>query len=508
MKAGTLEIEMITNIARLQKEMADMKRAVGGAMGDIAATAGRADRAIEAVGTRGMTRMGGSAKLAGHQMQNLVYQLNDVVVSLASGQKPMTVFMQQGSQIGQIAMQAGVGIGGMARAVLGLAASAAAAALTNPYLLAAAAAAGIAFGAFKMFQSSVKQSGELDRYAQSLGLTAKEMEKLGPVGITAGDVMRGLWRTISDGLNLGPVFSSLKEWAVWAFQKVLEVGKISIAVIYAGWIGGFGAIRAVWQALPGVIGEAAVGAANLAISGIEYLANKAIAALNWLASWVNPVLDRVGLATISQIETVALPRMENSFAGSTARMGATVRDEFTSAFGDAMGMMDAFSAQWRENTLQAARDGSLPTLPGFGLIVRTGRAAPELAATAAKKAKPSAPCRLRMSSLPISRWKPRRSERPRSRSSGWKSPWRRSRLRPMPHALPFWKPAKPGNRPPAHSPPRSSCARRWLRSNCRSRCSASRRAHRRLPISRPSGSRSCSNAGSRPGNAIAPRAAS
>ena len=356
MKAGTLEIEMITNIARLQKEMADMKRAVGGTMNDIVVTAGRADRAMERVGTGGMTRMGGSARLAGHHVQNLIYQVNDMVVSLASGQKPMTVFMQQGSQIGQIAMQAGVGIGGMARALLGLAASAAAAALTNPYLLAAAAAAGIAFGAFKLFQSSVKQSGELDRYAQSLGLTAKEMEKLGPVGVTAGDVMRGLWRTISDGLNLGPVFTSLKDWAVWAFQKVLEVGKISIAVIYAGWVGGFSAIRTVWQALPGVIGEAAVGAANLAISGIEYLANSGLAALNWLASWVNPVLDRVGLATINRLETVALPRMENSFAGSTARMGATVRDEFTSAFGDAMTMMDAFSAQWRENTLQAARD--------------------------------------------------------------------------------------------------------------------------------------------------------
>ncbi|WBX86333.1 phage tail length tape measure family protein [Sphingosinicella microcystinivorans] len=356
MKAGTLEIEMITNVARLQKEMADMKRAVGGTMTDIVATAGRADRALASVGSGGMTRMGGSAKLAGHHIQNLVYQVNDVVVSLASGQKPMTVFMQQGSQIGQIAMQAGVGIGGMARALLGLAASAAAAALTNPYLLAAAAAAGIAFGAFKMFQSSVKQSGDLDRYAASLGLTAKEMKKLGPVGITVGDVMRGLWRTISDGLNLGPVFSILKDWGVWAFQKILEVGKISIAVIYAGWVGGFNAIKIVWQALPGVIGEAAVGAANLAIQGIEYLANKAVAALNWLASWVNPVLDRVGLATISQIENVALPRMENSFAGSTARMGASVRAEFTSAFGDAMTMMDAFSARWRENSLAGARD--------------------------------------------------------------------------------------------------------------------------------------------------------
>ncbi len=33
MRAGTLEIELITNVARLQKEMADMKRTVAGAMG-------------------------------------------------------------------------------------------------------------------------------------------------------------------------------------------------------------------------------------------------------------------------------------------------------------------------------------------------------------------------------------------------------------------------------------------------------------------------------------------
>lgn len=348
MKAGTLEIEMITNVARLQKEMADMKRTVAGAMGDMADSASRADRALNAVGGGGVTRMGGSAKLAGHHVQNLVFQLNDMVVGLFSGQKPMTVFMQQGTQIGQIAMQAGVGIGGMARALLGLAASAAAAALTNPYLLAAAAAAALAFGAFKLFQSSVKQTGELDRYAQSLGLTKKEMEKLGPVGITVGDTMKGLWKTVSDGLNLGPVFSTLKDWAVTAFEAVLTAGKYAVAILYAGWVGGFNAIRVTWAALPGVVGEAAVGAANLAISGIEYLANKAIAAINWLAEWVNPVLDRVGLATITRIESVALPRMENSFAGSTARMGAQVRDEFASAFGDAMGMMDAFSARWRE----------------------------------------------------------------------------------------------------------------------------------------------------------------
>jgi hypothetical protein len=355
MRAGTLEIEMITNVARLQKEMADIKRTVAGAMGDVADSAARADRALNTVGGGGVTRMGGSAKLAGHHVQNLVYQLNDMVVGLFSGQKPLTVFMQQGSQIGQIGMQAGVGIGGMARALLGLAASSAAAALTNPYLLAAAAAAALAFGAFKMFQSSVKQSGELDTYAQSLGLTKKEMEKLGPVGITVGDTMKGLWKTVSDGLNLGSVFSTLKDWAVTAFEAVMTVGKYAIAFIYAGWVGGFNAIRIIWSSLPGVVSEAAVGAANLTISGVEFMANKAIAAINWLVDRVNPLLDRVGLSSISRIESVALPRMENSFAGSTARMASQIKGEFSSAFGDAIAMMDSFSAKWRENSIAAAK---------------------------------------------------------------------------------------------------------------------------------------------------------
>lgn len=355
MKAGTLEIEMITNVARLQKEMADMKRSVAGAMGDIADSASRADKALGSAGGGGLTRMGGSAKLASHHVQNLVFQLNDMVVGLFSGQKPLTVFMQQGTQIGQIGMQAGMGIGGMARALVGLAASSAAAALTNPYLLAAAAAAALAFGAFKMFQSSVKQTGELDKYAQSLGLTKKEMEKLGPVGITVGDTMKGLWKTVTDGLSLGSVFSTLKDWAVTAFDAVMQAGKYAIAFIYAGWVGGFGAIKILWATLPGVIGEAAVGAANLAISGVAFMANKAIAAINWLVDRVNPLLDRVGLSTISRVESVALPRMENSFMGSTARMAGQIQSEFSAAFGDAMSMMDSFSAKWRENTIAAAK---------------------------------------------------------------------------------------------------------------------------------------------------------
>ena len=63
----------------------------------------------------GLIKSGSSAKLSSHEMMNLSYQLQDVVVGFASGQKPMTIFMQQGSQISQIMMNAGVGIGALVK---------------------------------------------------------------------------------------------------------------------------------------------------------------------------------------------------------------------------------------------------------------------------------------------------------------------------------------------------------------------------------------------------------
>ncbi|WP_395326941.1 phage tail length tape measure family protein [Novosphingobium sp. BL-8H] len=69
-------------------------------------------------GAAAIKETGQAAQLAAHHAQNLFYQLNDVFVSVASGQKPLTVFIQQGSQIAQIYAQAGMGLKGFS---LGLA---------------------------------------------------------------------------------------------------------------------------------------------------------------------------------------------------------------------------------------------------------------------------------------------------------------------------------------------------------------------------------------------------
>ena len=60
--------------------------------------------------------VGASGKLSSGQLVNLSYQLNDVVVSLAGGQRPLMVLMQQGSQIAQI-FGPGAGVTGVLKGV-------------------------------------------------------------------------------------------------------------------------------------------------------------------------------------------------------------------------------------------------------------------------------------------------------------------------------------------------------------------------------------------------------
>lgn len=57
-------------------------------------------------GAANVDKYAGSSKAAAYHVQNLSYQVNDVVTSLASGQKPMQVLAQQGGQIFQIFQQA------------------------------------------------------------------------------------------------------------------------------------------------------------------------------------------------------------------------------------------------------------------------------------------------------------------------------------------------------------------------------------------------------------------
>jgi len=355
-QAGRLNIEIVAEIARLQQDLDKAKRAVNAASKDIAQSARHANDNLAGMG-RGALKAGQNSRLASHHMANLSFQLQDIFIGLQGGQKPMTVFLQQGSQIGQIMTQAGVGVGGLAKNVGGMTLRFAKA---HPIMVAIGVAAGGATIGIRSLSNEMTESGKIDEFVAGLGLTKDELEKLEDQAVTAGDVFRGLWQTLLDVTTLdekiGAFWQKLKGFASDAGTAILTVIKNVAAGIYAGFKGAADAARIVWQQLPGAIADATIQAANFAIRTLEQMANKAVGILNALVGGINDTFVGEFFGGLPQMAEVSFGRIENSFAGSASRMGADLSGVFGAAFNEGLAGIDGFMATARDNILQATRD--------------------------------------------------------------------------------------------------------------------------------------------------------
>jgi hypothetical protein len=307
----------------------------------------------QSVAAASMGAVAGSTKIAHYHMLNLGFQLQDIFVSIMSGQKPLQILAQQGTQIAGIMMQAGVGVMALARAVVGLAAAGVAAALTNPILLGIAAAATLAYAALKSFQATVKSTGELDAYANSLGLTTEEMKQLSSTGVTLGDVFRGIGKTISDALNLQKVFAAIGEFWSKAMKVVGDVTLKTTAAIYAYYAGSFNAIKTLWQNFPSIMSSIAVSAVNGVVGAVETMINRVVSGINVLVGAANTVMSATGSGLrISTIEAVKLGRMANENANVIKNTSASIASGYTSAYQQAKRLGGAIS----ENIIAASKD--------------------------------------------------------------------------------------------------------------------------------------------------------
>jgi hypothetical protein len=300
--------------------------------------------------------VGQTGQLARHHMMNLGFQFQDLGVQIASGANPLTAFIQQGAQIGGIMTQAQIGIMGVVRAFGAMVAAATMAIVTNPILLGIAAAATAAYVAFKQFQSAVAETGEIKDYANSLGLTKKELRELENVHVTFGDVLSGVWATISEGLGLDKVWESISEFATNAFDVILKGAGMATAGIYAYFAGSFDAIKIVWKNLPAVLGDLFVQAVNLSIKAVEMLVNGVLDGINYVTTKANGVLTSMGLAAVfAQVESVKLGRVANENAGAAARTTVAVFDAYASRYSEALSGMKAIGLQIKQNTLDATK---------------------------------------------------------------------------------------------------------------------------------------------------------
>ncbi|THK34676.1 hypothetical protein EHS39_28855 [Ensifer sp. MPMI2T] len=237
--------------------------------------------------TAAVTADNAAMRAASFQRRNLIFQLNDVAVSLASGMNPLMVFAQQGSQIGQIY----AGQGGVA------------AALRETGEMAGQAAS--RFGRWGLVLAPL---------ALGLANIKSQAEDALRSSVSWGEVVTATFQTIWEGLRdtFGPAVSTLLDPISYAFDK-LSSAAVDIAELVINSFRAAGAdVAFVWGQLPNIVGGAFVGAVNMAIDHLNKLVNASKEAVNEIINAFNliPGVDISKLDASGQ----AISRVPNTFA--------------------------------------------------------------------------------------------------------------------------------------------------------------------------------------------------
>lgn len=337
--AGTLSIEIIAEIARLQEDMRKVEQVVGGMAKGVGKSVGAANDNIAAIGR--------TTKLTSHQMLNLSYNLQDLGVQFAMAaqssnplQMAMMALFQQGSQIAGISQQAGVGIGSMAKQV---AASVGSFLLAHPAILAVTAATAAGALAFKGFTDTLENRAPVEDYIKSLGLTADEAKKLTDTHVTLGDAAGAAWDMIKEALGLDSVFSTLKGWVADAAKWLYDQFKDATSSTYAAFAATYDNIGLIWRNLPALMGDAARLAVNQVIDTLGKLVNDAIRLLNLLGKGANAVFG----TSFGDIAPIDVSRLKVQYSAAGKEVAAAWSNSFNSYKQRASGAFDA----WEDRTI-------------------------------------------------------------------------------------------------------------------------------------------------------------
>ena len=231
-----------------------------------------------------------------HQNQNLIYQLNDIVVGLTSGQKPLTVLIQQGSQISTI-YGPGNGVAGTF-AKLGTSLRTVLAPLAPAVITLAGVAAGF-------------------------GLLTLEIRKATGVHVSLANTIVGTWEVAKNGLKsyvaeLGKsqvgtitsgIFDFIKDAAYNATNSIIGLFVYAVSVI-----------KALFTDLPHTVESALVGLVNSVINAIEVMINTSIDGLNAVITAANK-LPAININPVSQ---VTLTRWKDDYSSALENILTTL----------------------------------------------------------------------------------------------------------------------------------------------------------------------------------------
>ena len=196
--------------------------------------------------TAAQLRLGNATRMSAMQQRNLVFQLNDVAVSLASGMNPLMVFMQQGSQIATIYGPEEGGVGKALEETGKLATS-----LVSKFLPLGIVLGGVAAG-FAAMTHEINRNAETQVSMGDVFMATWELASVAVLGFLqpVADWFAGLWDDISP--HISAAMNSL-------------IGSFDLA---------FRNIKTIWNGLAPALGDFAISAVNNVIDAIEKMLNE------------------------------------------------------------------------------------------------------------------------------------------------------------------------------------------------------------------------------------------
>jgi hypothetical protein len=221
---------------------------------------------------------------------NIIAQIQDIGVSLAGGQNPLLVAIQQGSQLSYIASTMN---GGMKALILTIGKMALAWA---PVIV----AVGAAYLAFRSFTNALNDTAANDKFVKSLGLTHKEIKKLGDTSITMGDTIKATFQVLGENI-LASLGLNMKEVGTIWQNVTTTVLKYAVAAFLG--IGAAAVTLVKWIAVTGsnigkIFYNAGIAAANLFLMGIQLLVNGTAKAMNAIGGFINNLSNKAGLGDV------------------------------------------------------------------------------------------------------------------------------------------------------------------------------------------------------------------
>jgi hypothetical protein len=254
-----------------------------------------------------------AAMRMGNQVRtNMIFQLNDVGVSLASGMHPAMVAVQQLPQMLQFGLAPALkSVGDIATSV-----------------------------ATKFWPVAVAVGAVTATFA---GLTY-EINKNAETQVSMIDVALAAWDMFADqvGAIVGPLWAWLVDGLAAAWDLMAPILKDMGNGIIRPFAFGIEAIGVLWQKLPAAIGDAMITTANVIVKGIEWSINGATRLLNGFLGKYNEGLAAMGQKPIPLAGGITIPQAANPFQGALGQLGqglngASLNANKTDFMGDMFG---------------------------------------------------------------------------------------------------------------------------------------------------------------------------